>query len=310
MVGMAPAAKSLPAATATRMENLPEGAVEARMEVWQRRLAAARSPLPAMDAYCGDAWNQVLEGFAASKVADKALWIASPGLGLIPGRQPLANYSASFSADSVDRIGQNDADSQQWWEALVQWNARQHDLPCGIAELARRHPGATMMLVLNADSLAALHADIWEARENLADPDRLLVIAGGPPACLGLGPSLLRVDTRFERLLGGPRHTVAPRMARHLLEEFTRAELRAPFLQSWLKQMSWRLPAAHTRAKSATLKKLAALELETFVRRELAANPKLKPASLRRMLRESGRTCDAKALEKFFQRYALPLLPD
>jgi hypothetical protein len=226
----------------------------------------------------------------------------------VPADHAVPNYAASFSVENPDCPGKEPDSLQRWWESLCHANEREHGLPAGIAGLVRANPEATFLMVLNTDSLAALHADLWEAREAAADPERFLILAGGPPACLGLGQSLLRVDTRFERLLGGPRHTVAPRMFRHLLTEFAPCELRASVLQPWLKQMSWRLPKPEPRAKPVSRRKISTLELDNFLRAELSANPHLKPATLSRKLKDSGKTCDGKLFQQFYNRHALPLL--
>ena len=308
LVSHAPASTRLPGTTATRIQNLPDGSPAGRLDLWRKRLAAARSPLTALDAYSGDAWSQIKAGHAACPAASTSLWVASAGLGLVPSGHTIPNYAASFADGHPDCPGKDTGSLQRWWEALCQANAREHGLPQGIAGLVRANPAATFLIVLSADSLAALHADLWEAREAATDPDRFLILAGGPPACLGLGPSLLRVDTRFERLLGGPRHTVAPRMFRHLLAEFALDELRASVLQPWLKEMSWRLPKPEPRAKPVARRKISTLELDNFLRAELSANPHLKPATLSRKLKDAGKTCDGKLFQQFYNRHALPLL--
>lgn len=307
MISHAPAAKRLSGATATRIANLTETDAYARMETWQRRLAAAHSPLPASHGYSGDGWSRLIEGFEACTTADKEHWVASAGMGLIRGTENLANYQASFALDNPDRVGSTCEAMERWWEDL---GIRRGELgqPAGIAGLAQRRPDATFLVVLNADALDVLHADLWEARECVADAQRFLVVAGGSAAAPGLGASLLRIDSRFEKLVGGQRSTVPQRMMKHLLENFTHAEMEAGFLQHWLKQMSWRLPKPEARAKPAARRKVGGLELEHFVRRELEANPKLKPAGLRRKLNDAGKSCAAKPLELFHERYDLPLL--
>lgn len=307
LISHAPAAKRLPGATATRLSNLAGLAPAQRMETWIRKLTLARSPLPVSHGYSGDGWTRLSEGFDACNTVDKHHWVASPGMGLVHSGEHLANYQASFAPDHPDRIGDSAEAMQRWWDALGSHRAAD-GYPAGITGLVRRHPDATILVVLNSDALAVLHADLWEARECAADPCRFLVLAGGSAASLGLGTSLLRIEAKFEKLLGGQRPTVPQRMAKHLLENFTHAELETSFLQTWLKQMSWRLPNPEARAKSTSRRKVGGLELENFVRRELEANPRLKPAGLKRKLNEAGKSCAAKPLELFHERYDLPLL--
>lgn len=309
LICQAPATTRLPGATAARVSNLPASDdLEDKMARWQHRLLAARSPLSFRAAGSGDGWNQLAAGFDACPTVDKNWWVASAAAGLLHSGEPCPHALASFDLESPDCPVNNETQLQRWWETLGR-ERREAGFPGGITGLAQRQPESTFLIALNSDSLSALHPDLWEARESVTDPDRFLVLAGGPPACLGLGNSLLRIDARFEKLLGGLRTTLAARMARHLLEEFTHAELRAGFLQTWLKQMSWRLPKPQVKKRAVVRKKLGTLELENFVRRELIDNPRAKPTTLLRRLHESGRSCDPQTLSHFHQRYALPLLP-
>ncbi len=309
LICQAPATTRLPGATAARVSNLAvTGSMDEKMDLWQNRLTTARSPLPMTVASTGDAWNQLAAGFAACPTVDKNWWVASAAAGLLHSDEPCPHALATFDLESPDCPVTTETHLQQWWEALNHHRAAA-GFPSGITGLVKRQPESTFLVVLNTHSLMALHPDLWEAREAMRDPDRFLVLAGGPPACLGLGNSLLRIDARFEKLFGGLRATVAARMTRHMLEEFTHAELKAGFLQTWLKQMTWRLPRTEAKRKTTARKMMGTLELETFVRNDLAENPKAKPATLLRKLHESGKSCDPKLLARFHQRYALPLLP-
>jgi hypothetical protein len=60
--------------------------------------------------------------------------------------------------------------------------------------------------------------------------------------------------------------------------------------------LSWRLPKPGPRAKTPPLSPLRPAELDAFVAAELAARPATRAATIRRKLREAGRSCDGKAL--------------
>jgi hypothetical protein len=92
----APAAKRLPAATATRFANPGPGPEDQRAERWLAPLHSAATALPATHAYCGEAWGQFTAALAVAP-AGTACWVISPGVGLVPAGLPLPNDSAIWS---------------------------------------------------------------------------------------------------------------------------------------------------------------------------------------------------------------------
>lgn len=302
-----PSGSKLPAATAQRISNLAPGSAQARFREWSQRLARARSPLPVEAAGSGDAWNQFHMGFQSIQ-ALKDWWVASPAAGLLHHREMCPHVLASFDLDHAEAPARNAAGMQAWWDALAQSRA-EAGFPGGLTGLVRRYPHAAYLIVLGPGALEAMHADLWEAKEAAKDGNRFLILTSAQSTDPGLGTSLLKVDSRFEKMLGGPRATVTSRMARHLMAEFAPEEWRADYLQGWMRQMSWRLPRTEPKPKSKARRKIGALELEIFVRRSLEENPKASTHALHKKLLLSGRSCSESALEAFHQRYSLPLLP-
>lgn len=297
----------LPSATAQRISNLAPAPMANRLVEWGARLARSRSPLPVEAAGCGDAWNQLKRGFQSIQGL-KDWWVASPSAGLLHYREPCPHALASFSPDHAEAPARDSAAMQTWWEGLGAMRAK-YGYPEGVAGLVRRFPDASYFIVLGEGALEALHADLWEAREEVKDANRFLILGGGQSSALGLGSSLLKVDARFEKMLGGPRATVTSRMARHIMTKFPPEEWRADALEGWMRQMRWRLPRPGMKPKPAARHKIGSLELENFVRRSLEENPKASARSLHRQLLDSGRSCSEPALAIFHQRYTLPLLP-
>ena len=306
LVANAPASRRMPATTAARLGNIRPNPAPERVAQWMQRLERARTPLPALEAYSGDTWTHVRAAFEASRAVGGELWVASPGVGLVRGDQPMPNYIASFDTEHPDRCGDDGIANELWWEALAQWNATR-GLPGGLAGLVRRNRAATYLFALGADALAALHADLWEAREAAFDPDRILVISAGASGSLGLGESLLRVESWKDHGLGGARHTLNARLMRHLVETFPPSDLRASVIQKWLRRME-SLPKPPPRAKPAPARPMGSIELESYLRESLAVQPNLKPATLLRRLREAGRAPDAVAFQRLYQSLSLPLL--
>ena len=278
-----------------------------RLEEWSARLVRARSPLPVEAGGSGDAWTQLKSGFHAIGGL-KDWWVASPAAGLLHHKENCPHAQASFDLDHAEAPARTSAAMQAWWEGLGRMREKS-GYPNGVAGLVRRFPEAAFLVVLGSGALEALHADLWEAKQAAKDGDRFLILSGAHSSAPGLGTSLLKVDARFEKMLGGPRATVTSRMARHIMSEFAPEEWRTDFLQNWMRQMSWRLPRPETRPKTAPRRKIGSIELEIFVRGALEANPKASPRSIHRQLLESGRSCSETALALFHQRLALPLLP-
>lgn len=302
-----PVGSRLPSATAQRISNLSPGPLSKRLEEWATRLVRARSPLPVEAAASGDAWNQLKHGFGSIQGL-KDWWVASPAAGLLHHKENCPHALASFDLEHAEAPARTSAAMQAWWEGLGKMREIS-GYPQGVAGLARRFPEAAFLIVLGSGALEALHADLWEAKEAAKDGDRFLILTSTHASAPGLGTSLLKVDARFEKMLGGPRATVTSRMARHIMNEFSPEEWRADFLQGWMRQMSWRLPRPESKPKAASRRKIGSLELEIFVRRSLEANPKASPRSIHRQLLESGRSCSESSLAAFYQRFALPLLP-
>jgi hypothetical protein len=234
--------------------------------------------------------------------------VASPAAGLLHHKENCPHALASFDPDHAEAPARTSAAVQAWWEGLGTLRAKS-GYPEGVAGLVRRFPEAAYLIVLGSGALEALHADLWEAKEAAKDANRFLILTSANSSDPGLGASLLKVDARFEKMLGGPRPTVTSRMARHVMCEFSPEEWRADFLQGWMRQMSWRLPRPEGKPKVAARRKIGSLELEIFVRRTLEQNPKASPRSIHRQLLDSGRSCSESALAVFYQRFALPLLP-
>lgn len=302
-----PVGSRLPSTTAQRISNLAAGPTSKRLEEWGARLVRAHSPLPVEAAGTGDAWNQLRSGFESMQGL-KDWWVASPAGGLLHFKEPSPHALASFDLEHAEAPAGTSAAMQAWWEGLGAMREGS-GYPNGVAGLVRRYPSAAYLIVLGSGALDALHADLWEAREATKDANRFLILTSANSTDPGLGTSLLKIDARFEKMLGGPRTTVTSRMARHLMSEFAPEEWRADFLQGWLKQMSWRLPRPESKPKAAARRKIGALELEIFVRRALEANPRASARAIHRQLLDTGRSCSESALAVFHQRFSLPLLP-
>ena len=180
-VSHAPASTRLPGSTATRIQNLPDGSL-AGLDHWRKRLAAARSPLTALDAYSGDAWSQVKAGHAACPAPPPRSGSPPPASAWFPPVMPYQITPHRFRPKTRTARARTptacSAGGKLSARPTITSTACRRECRAGAGQ-----PGSHLSHGTNADSLAALHADLWEAREAAADPERFLILAGGrPPA--------------------------------------------------------------------------------------------------------------------------------
>jgi len=298
----APVVNCYGGATALRLRQAPAGPVEARLDWWCERMSKRVRAVSARAGFGGEAWSLALDAAADSGAA---LYVASPAQGLIGVDSGLADAEASFSPESADSVG-GESDAQRWWHGLHE-REDVGRVSGGLPGLVRRHPGTTVLVALSGDAVRALHGDLWEARELMSNRDRFLVLSSPAAGELGLGASHVRIDMRFEALVGGARADVPVRVLHYLAKHYDAEGLQAPFVQRWLRERSWGLPPV-AKPKRRERRLPGRAELERFVMREVGADPLMGVAALRRRLHAAGLTCATADLEEMHKRHARPLL--
>ena len=278
-----------------RLGALPRD-IRARFRSWRDRIDSAHHRNPAWQAYGGDAWQHVLASREIPGQRRSALWVASAGLGLIASGEEIPNYSATFSPNHPDTVGQTPEQRILWWSLLADWR-QERDLVHGIAQLARMYRDAVILVAVGSAYLQVLKTDLVEARTILDSPDQLMVLSAGAPACPPLGTSLLPVDARFEHMVGGARSTINARLMHHVLNRFHGDELRADVVARSLRSQARHLapPRAFERCP---------LTDEAILRsiRGMAANRcGLSATRALQQLRGQGYACEQKRFRRLFE---------
>lgn len=275
------------------------------MESWWAALARRPASLTsAQELYAGEHWTTVLAipGTAAAMGWVPTLWVASAGYGLVPATQHLRAYAATFSvrvADAVTRGLPGDPRSlhRDWWRALSS-RSLEEGVPRSVASLAERSPLATILVVASPQYVDALTEDLFNAREQMDDPKRLVVVTSGAQERFGeLASSILPSNARLLDSLGGSRVSLNARVAHdaiahvrpdsfesdRLRRRYRRATTLAPELETF----------EHRVAKSDD-------EVRTKIRVMLGRDPELTATRALRGLRDGGFKCEQKRFGRLF----------
>src|SRR5262249_31446082 len=149
------------------------------------------------------------------------------------------------------------------------------------------------------DYIGAMEVDLCEAAETLRDSNRLMVIS--TPSNGTQDPLLshrIPSAARFQAALGGSRPSLHVRVARKILSEASRWDLRADVLVERYENLL---------AKSPTLKKfdreaMTDDQVSKFIRAERRRNPTSSCSRLLRTLRDSGYACEQVRFRELFHK--------
>lgn len=101
------------AGVAIRLANCLQGSGDP-VDAWLRAISSNTIRTPAAALYCGRSFQDAI---AATETAGGALWIASAGVGLIPGEKAIPCYSATVTKNSSDSVP---LPPKAWFTALQQ----------------------------------------------------------------------------------------------------------------------------------------------------------------------------------------------
>lgn len=298
--------KRLPVPNGLMLRNVTGRDIEGRTERWCRALYASSSPvLPALDLYIGDHWSvcrQLQKDAMASGFAP-ALWVVSAGYGLLPASALIHAYSATFACGHQDFVGVRQPNetvdaTQAWWTAL------QTCCPTAapfrsIAVLAGNHPRAVILFVASPEYVAACTQDLLEARSQLSDPDRLILVTSrGFQAKAPLEDHVVFSDARMQPELGGARTSLNARVASKILREAPKHGLSAGHLRSRFQRLASSSPPLVTYDRKA----LSDDQVTTFIANSLRRSPGSSCTRLLRQLRDSGGACEQGRFREIFGR--------
>jgi hypothetical protein len=276
------------------------------VEAWRNALQSYDvDTFPAARLYAGAFWSVVSElpRIAQGRGIEASLFIASAGYGLVSSEAELKPYSATFSPgpDSVvpDRL-ERDSRARRlrdWWRQISSWNGpRGHDGPRSLEQIARRRPGASILVIASPVYIRAITDDLLAAAEALRRPESLVIVSSvsGFPDELSdhLVPSVARLQSR----LGGTLGSLHARTARHLLKESS-----LPFDASALRAKYKRIASRARPLESNFRERRSDSEVKAFIRMQLKDGSKSCTALLR-VYRDSGFRCEQKRFRTLFNQ--------
>ena len=259
--------------------------------------------LPAAQLYAGAFWSVVSElpAIARERGIAASLFVASAGYGLVSAEAELKPYSATFSPGpdcvAADPIGRDSRalGLRGWWRQLSSWNGpRGHHGPRRVEQIAKRRPGASILVIASPVYVRAITDDLLAAAEALRRPESLVIVSSvsGFPDELAkhLVPSVARLRSR----LGGTLGSLHARTARHLLKEAS-----LPFDASALRTKYERIAARATPLESNSRERRTDSEVRAFIRSQLKKDSKSCTALLR-VYRDSGFRCEQSRFRNLF----------
>jgi len=290
--------------------NLQAGALRGKrgainVETWWSRLVNARGiPLPAEDLYLGDHWSVARQSVSVGQDNGwtVGIWVASAGYGLVPAQAKLLPYSATFLPNKSDSVvsynGTNwRAEVKAWWQALSQKPGPQEGAPRSLKALASSNPEATIVVAASDTYITAMEEDLLKAQEQLADPQRLLLLTSAPgPHPATLQNAWIRVEANLSPALGGALGSLHARVARYLIETIPSGELTA----AKAKEAVATLASEQGYTRTFDRVPLQDSEVISFIKRSLRQDPYATHTRLLRKLRDEGKACEQKRFRRLF----------
>jgi hypothetical protein len=302
--------KRAPVPADLHLGSLADGVPSVRARQWWDRLTAHHdvSRQPANDLYGGEHWTlarRSLEVFTDAGI-EADLWIASAGYGLIPSSAPLRPYSATFAQGAPDSVTRGLAEArtrpailQAWWACLGRFSGPDAQACRSVHALAAKSPHSALIVVAAPDYIRAMRQDLLAAREVLHTPDRLIVISNrdllSDPE---LSVHLIPVDERCRTVLGGTMQGLNARVAHSLLEWGHDGPLTVPRLRQRYDNMV----SDAEKPPKPNRERMADEDVLTFLRAELARDPRAGWTLLLRTLRGGGRACEQRRFKELHQQ--------
>jgi hypothetical protein len=277
------------------VRTLPKGPTSLRATEWTKRLESSRTErIPVRELYIGNHWSIVksLEAEAALVGVDLTVWVASAGYGMLSMDSEIRPYAATFS-NGPDSIGNEEA-GKSWWHTLTQWTIP--GVACrSFAELLKGSLGRPVLVAASAPYIGAMQDDLAAAGQ-LSSRGKFGVIAAGLRKAGALEPYLIPGDSRFQRTLRGPTHSLNVAILRHAIRRSEQwypdvAELRAQFE---LELKSLPPTATYDRAPQSDE------QVQEFIRRETVLSPGIAQTQLLRRLRSKGLACEQSRFKRLY----------
>lgn len=292
-----------------------------RVSAWVTALRTSDEPaVRAMDLYVGDHWL-IAKGLATEPPPGvfARLWVCSAGYGLINTEREIHAYSATFTAGHADSVatgrgGQSAAVTRAWWSRLArEWRRTgRNGGPHSLGDLAEAYPGTPMFVVGSPRYIDALADDLLAAAECLRSEDLLSVFSTGAERLRAVERYLVPYNGRLQSPdlfrkrshLGGAYPSLNIRAAGEALTTAARTRLRRSELQAHFGELMTSQPP-HRRYDRA---RATPVEVEAFIRAELARDPRATHTRLLREFRDRGHAFEYTRFRGIFQQVKASLL--
>ncbi len=289
------------------MRNVQQVGLPHRLAEWIERISDCRKPpMRAGDLYAGDHWQIAahLPALAAKNGFVPRLWIISAGYGLISADDPVQPYAAAFSPGHLDCVVHPRHPTgvlhgfEEWWKGMAAWEGPVAGQARTMAELIRRKPDSTYMIIASELYLKATWTDLLEAGNRLSDAGRLLIVSAGMKDFGVLARHAIPLDARMQAKLGGARRSLNVRMAKMLLGWLTpETEI------SSVRERCRREIEGQPQPVTAHRDKCSDEELMSFISHELKSEIESSSTKLLNRLRKDRQlACEQKRFSKLYHR--------
>jgi hypothetical protein len=273
---------------------------------WQRLEDDAGQAVPAEDLYAGGHWAAIrkLPVMAGEQGLQSKSWVISAGYGLVPAEAYIRPYSATFSSSHLDSVTRRITKHlprktilQTWWKTMCAMRSVRLAKPHSLANLVRKTPKATFIIIASPDYLLAMEKDIFSSLHSLTDPNQLIIISSpseilSQPLLDHIVPSVAQLQS----MVGGALGSLHARVALMIIQNAQKWDLRADTLRIKLKKLA----ASSPPLRKYDRQRLSDLEVGKFVRQALKRTQHPSCSALLQELREGGRACEQKRFTELY----------
>lgn len=296
--------KSLPTSALLSVSSLSRNADEKRAEQWHSRIDAWHGDRRrAMELYCGGCWS-VVRSITERKAGDGfRSFVVSAGYGLVSTEAFLAPYAATFALGQEDSVAVEKGkvgpiENVAWWNQLCNWR------PVGVTGVrsiyaaVKKWPHRVHLFALSPYYLDAISEDLARARQELANPQNLIVISAGKKRHGELNSNVLSAPAHLQTLLGGSLVSLNVRLAAKVFNSIPAAQLCLDEVREFMASLS-------AQARPRDIPKRALMtdsEVVRFIKKSSKSTDARSYTTLLRSLRKSGRACEMKRFRELFRK--------
>ena len=256
-----------------------------------------------MELYCGGHWS-VVRGLAEAEAGNGLRsFVVSAGYGLVSSETSLAPYAATFALGQADSVAVGKGkvgptENVAWWSQLSAWRPAGVSCVRSINEAMKQWPRRIHLFALSPYYLDAISEDLARARQQLANPQNLIVISTGKKRHGDLNGNVLSAPADLQTLLGGALVSLSVRLAAEVLKSIPAEKLCLDEVRDFIIDL-------RAEAKPRDIPKrdpMTDSDLVRFIKK--SADSKVTPSytALLRSLRNSGRACEMKRFRELFRK--------